>query len=289
MKAKKRVGKEMIPVGKDGKVPYSAIVQRYQEVGSTRDARTSSRKVLPKDVTPSEIEDWWNDPSLCDIEGVDTEDSDIYSVPITIRGKKRAALSKVAVLADKKESDRIKKILADSFTADELTKMTSDTSFLIELEDDLHDCTGFYLRKQEGYPVPRIILERGTSPDGIVHEAVHHLRAVEGRQSFPTKKNGSLDPNYRKLSKSKKDKIVTREETETVAETVARTRLDRNESGYYTYVPDETARKAYLHDRKVISGSKALKGKAAKKAVEKNYESTSISRAIISANKRKRR
>ena len=281
-------GSNGIPVGKDGKVPFKAIVRRFHEVGSRRDADSTDSVVLPRELTPSQIREWWDDPSVCDIEGVDTEDSDIYSVPISIRGKKRAALSKIAVLADRKESARIKTALADSVTADELELMASGIPLMVSSEEHLRDCTGFYLRTQEGCSVPQIVLENGTTPDGIVHEAVHHLRAVDGRTSFPTK-DGILDPEYRRLPKSRKDSIVSREEKETVAETVARTRTDPVESGYYGHVPGYSSRGAYLHDQDVLSKSKALKGKAAIRAVEENYERTSISRAIISANRRKKR
>lgn len=281
-------GSNGIPVGKDGKVPFKAIVRRFHEVGSRKDADSTDSVVLPRELTPSQIREWWDDPSVCDIEGVDTEDSDIYSVPISIRGKKRAALSKIAVLADRKESARIKKVLADSFTADELELMASGIPLMVSSEEHLRDCTGFYLRRQEGCSVPQIVLENGTTPDGIVHEAVHHLRAVDGRTSFPTK-DGILDPEYRRLPKSRKDTIVSKEEKETVAETVARTRTDPVESGYYGHVPGSSSRAAYLHDQDVLSKSKALKGKAAIRAVEENYERTSISRAIISANRRKKR
>lgn len=281
-------GSNGIPVGKDGKVPFKAIVRRFHEVGSRRDADSTDSVVLPRELTPSQIREWWDDPSVCDIEGVDTEDSDIYSVPISIRGKKRAALSKIAVLADRKESARIKKVLADSFTAEELELMASGIPLMVSSEEHLRDCTGFYLRRQEGCSVPQIVLENGTTPDGIVHEAVHHLRAVDGRTSFPTK-DGILDPEYRRLPKSRKDSIVSREEKETVAETVARTRTDPVESGYYGHVPGYSSRGAYLHDQDVLSRSRALKGKAAIRAVEENYERTSISRAIISANRRKKR
>ena len=281
-------GSNGIPVGKDGKVPFKAIVRRFHEVGSRRDADSTDSVVLPRELTPSQIREWWDDPSVCDIEGVDTEDSDIYSVPISIRGKKRAALSKIAVLADRKESARIKKVLADSFTADELELMASGIPLMVSSEEHLRDCIGFYLRRQEGCSVPQIVLENGTTPDGIVHEAVHHLRAVDGRTSFPTK-DGILDPEYRRLPKSRKDSIISREEKETVAETVARTRTDPVESGYYGHVPGYSSRGAYLHDQDVLSKSKALKGKAAIRAVEENYERTSISRAIISANRRKKR
>lgn len=168
-----------IPVGKDGKVPFRAIVRRFHEIGSHRDADSTDAIVLPSELTPEQIREWWDDPSVCDIEGVDTENSDIYRVPTSIRGKKRAALSRIAVLADRKESDRIKKVLADSFTAEELEAMASGIPLMISSEPHLRDCTGYYVHMQKGSPVPQIVLEEGTTPDGIVHEAVHHLRAIK--------------------------------------------------------------------------------------------------------------
>ena len=277
-----------IPVGKDGYVPEREIVRRYQEVGDFSDSNTDDSLILPRKLTPQEIEQWWEDPSVCDIEGIDTKDSDIYSVPLSIRGRKRKALKRIAVLSDRKESDRIKKILADSFTAEELERMADERSLMVSVQPHLRDCTGFYLRRQDGVPVPEIVLEEGTTPDGIVHEAVHHLRVREGRATFPTR-NGVLDPAYRRLPKDERDRIVGREERETVAETVARTRIDPVESGYYDRIPGQSSRAAYLHDQEVISGSKALKGRAAVKATERNYERTSISRAIMSSNRKGRR
>ena len=277
-----------IPVGKDGYVPRRDIVRRYQEIGDFRDSESDDSVILPGRLTPEQIAEWWENPSVCDIEGIDTKESDIYSVPLSIRGKKRKALKRIAVLSDRKESDRIKKILADSFTAEELEEMAEGRSLMVTVQPHLRDCTGFYLRRQDGVPVPEIVLEEGTTADGIVHEAVHHLRAREGRSAFPTR-NGVLDQEYRRLPKNERDGIVGREEKETVAETVARTRIDPVESGYYDRIPGQSSRAAYLHDQEVISGSKALKGRAAVKAAERNYGRTSISRAILSANRKGKR
>ena len=271
-----------------GHVPFEAIVRRFHERGIPEDADTTDSLVLPRTLTPDQIAGWWEYPSSCDIEGVDTEGSDIYSVPISIRGRKRRALKRIAVLADRKESDRIKKVLARSFTADELEEMSSGRSLMVTTAPHLRDCTGFYLRRQEGVPVAQIVLEEGTTDDGIVHEAIHHLRVAQGRTAFPTK-DGVLDAGYRRLPKTERNDIVGREERETVAETVARTAVDPVESGYYQRIPGSSSRSAYLHDQAVISGSKALKGKAAIRAVQENYDRTSISRAIISSNRKARR
>lgn len=276
-----------IPADKDGYVPVKEIVRRYQERGNPTDSETTDALVLPQRITPKEIEGWWNDPSICDIQGIDTKGSDIYSVPLSIRGKKRKALSRIAVIADRKEADRIRKILADSFTAEELERMSLGRSLIVSVTDSMRECTGYYLRRQHGIEVPEIVLERGTTADGIVHEAVHHLRVVDGRTAFPTRE-GVLSPTYVKLSKKDKDRIVRKEESQTVAETVARTAVDSTESGYYSHIPGKDSRSAYLHDQQVISGSKALKGKAAIKAAQRNYDRSTISRAIISSNRRKR-
>jgi len=277
-----------IPVDSDGYVPKWALVQRYQEVGNRKDRGHSASLILPSKVTPDQIVDWWADPSVCDVEGIDDENPEIYSVPFSIRGRKREALKNIAVLAPKKEAHRIKKVLADSFTAEELEIMSADRSMMISTEEHLDDCTGYYLRRQNGVEVPQIVLEDGTTPDGIVHEAVHHLRVVDGRTSFPTT-DKVLDTSYARYPKSRKDEIVRREEAETVAETVARTRIDPVQSGYYDSVPGRSSRSAYLRDQEIISDGKSLKGKAAIKAAEDNFDRTSISRAIISSNRKGRR
>ncbi len=276
------------PTGHDGFVPLRALVERLHEKGSPGDAATTDRRVLPRRLGPDQMAGWWRNPSSCDVEGIDTEDSPIYSVPLSISGRKRRALSRIAVIAEKEESDRIRKVLADSFTADELERMAEGPSLIVETEPRLRGCTGYYVRRQDGIPVPRIVLEEGTTPDGIVHEAVHHLRAMDGRTAFPTK-GAVLDGRYGRMDKASRDEIFRREESETVAETVARTWPDPVESGYYSSIPGADPRAAYLRDQEIISGSRALKGRAAVRAAQENYARSSISRAIISANRRPRR
>lgn len=287
MTGKNRGRHPSIPVGEDGYIPFDALVERYHEVGDFRDSRRTADMVLPSRLTPDQASEWWNNPSSCDIDGIDTMDSELYTVPVSIRGRKRKALMKVAFIGDRKESDRVKKILAESFTADELESMTAGKSLIITTEPRLDDCTGFYLRMQDGVSVPRIVLEEGTTADGIVHEAVHHLRAIDGRTAFPTR-NGKLRKGFPKEPKQVRDAVIGREESETVAETVARTRIDPVESGYYARIPGTDSRSAYLRDQEILSGSKALKGRAAIEAVQKNYDRTTISRAIISGNRRRK-
>ena len=283
-----RKARASIPVGRDGLVPFEAIVRRFHEIGSWRDAGRTDEVVLPQRLTPEQIASWWDDPSSCDIEGVDTADSAIYAVPPQVKGRSRKALARIAVIASPEEAARIKRVMADAFTAQELELMAEPPSLVISTRSHLDDCTGYYVRRQEGEPVPRIVLEDGTTPDGIVHELVHHLRVLDGRTAFPTK-DRTLDANYSRMSKTRRDGVVAKEEAETVAETVARTKVDPVESGYYSHVPGMDPRAAYLRDQRIISGSRALKGKEAILAAQQNFERSSISRAIISANRKRGR
>ncbi|MBE6526314.1 MAG: hypothetical protein E7Z63_00880 [Thermoplasmata archaeon] len=291
VKVRKGMKTYTIPVDQTGCVPMWAVVERFQEVGNKHSDRgIDSDVVLPRNLTPEEIIDWWADPSCCDIDGIDDEVAEIYSVPLSIRGKKRDALRNLAVVATKKESNRIKKILADSFTAEELELLTRDKGFYITTNAYMDDCTGYYLRMQDGVRVPHIVLEDGTTPDGIVHEVVHHLRALDGRTTFPTNREGVLmNATFNAYPKSKRDALVEREERETVAETVARTRVDRVQSGYYDSIPGMDSREAYLRDQDLISQGRALKGKAAIRAAQRNFDKSCISRAVISSNKKAKR
>ena len=284
MTAKRK--KQDIPVDEDGLVPFKAIVCRYQQVGRDNTSH-ANQKVLPSRVTRDEIADWWDDPTCCDIEGVDTPDAPIYSVPISIKGRKRRALGKIAVIAPTKEANRIRRTMAEHFTEDELELLADGCSLVISTVPHLDDCTGYYLRKQNGIPVPEIVLEEGSSVGDAVHEFIHALRVEDGRTSYPTK-DGELIPGYDRLPKKVRKAIESREEKETVVETVARTTPDPIESGYYGRIPGADSRAAYLQDQLIVSGSRALKGKAAIRAAEKNYDRTTISRAIICANAKKR-
>ena len=74
-----------IPVGKDGHVPVREIVRRYHEIGEATDSDSDDDLILPLELTPEQIAEWWDNPSICDIQGIDTKESGIYSVPFSIR------------------------------------------------------------------------------------------------------------------------------------------------------------------------------------------------------------
>ena len=285
-----------IPVDEDGLVPDEALLVRFQEVGDWDDLDSRSSYVVPTGRTPEEIVDWWANPSLYDIQGIDTPDSpyrDVSSVP---RNQQRIQ-RRIAVMADPEEQARIRRILSESFTSDELATMTREGSFIIRAVPEMGDATGCYYRKQNGIEVPLILLEYNTTPDGIVHEVVHHIRAVDPdrrgrlRTAYPTDKKGRLkDWTFDHLPKRRQDRILEDEERLTVAETVARTGLAPSQSGYYDGVPGIDPRDAYLADRNTLTDTDPdvpqsqvprLRGRAARIAVLHGYDYANISRAVI--------
>lgn len=292
--AKVRYGGKVyqIPVGPDGLVPRRAIVQRFQEVGDVRDLDSTSNIVLPADCTPQQIIQWWADPSSCDIQGIDTEDSEVYNmdgVPQThIHAQKRIGI----VAASPESQKRIRRILSEHFSAEELERMVQNGGFVIKTLDDCGSITGCYYRSSEGMEIPLIVIEDNGTPDGIVHEVVHHSRAVDPTRQGLSRTN-LKEPKKGRLSKlftSWRKKDIEEEECMTVAETVVRTGRDPIQSGYYDRLDGVDPRTAYLQDRRTLQNLPyeipdyaipKLKGKAAKDAVLSSYAYSNIAKALI--------
>ena len=285
-----------IPVDKKGNVPLWCIAQHYQQYGAEGDLDETAQKIIPKKCTPKDIAQWWANPASCDVQGVDTEDSEIYNmdgVPMAHRNAQR----KIAVLADPEEQKRIRKILSESFTGEELETMAANGSFIIRAIENCGDATGCYYRRQDGVEIPIVVIEKKCTADGIVHEVVHHIRAVDrSRQgmlatAYPQEADGKLDQwKMALMSRKAKNRMLQQEERMTVAETVARTGVDPCQSGYYDTVDGMNARKAYLEDRRILTGTPPyvpdteiprLKGKQARDAVTKCYAYSNIARARI--------
>lgn len=290
-----------IPVDSEGKVPTWALAMRFQEVGNVEDLDDRQEVVLPARCTPEEVIRWWMDPSSCDIEGIDTKDSKIYDVSSVKDPEKRKVQRRIAVVdADHDEQIRIRKVLSDSFTAQELREMASNGSFVIRSVPYMGGATGCYYRRQDGVEVPLIVLEKGNSPDNMAHEVVHHLRATgkgrDGSLSSDLDEGGRFSAIKRRLPSGRRK--VEDEERMTVAETMVRTGLDPVQSGYYDGVEGKDSRQAYIEDLYTLTGTPPtvppeeiprLTGKAARNAVLHGYAYTNISRAqILSKDVRKR-
>lgn len=299
------VGRVEIPVGPDGYVPMWVLAQRFQEVGDfDADVCTGGVPVRRGPFAPEDIVDWWLDPSVCDLEGLDDEESQAYDVS-SLPKEQRMVQRRIAVIAPKAEADRIRSILASSFTIAEIEMMSRHGSFVIHTIPDGGEATGCYWRKQDGMEIPVIALESGCTPDGVVHEMVHHLRAVDDTRSgmlktpYPMDEDGRLDAEYvRCLSPEELGSIMEAEERLTVAETDVRTSLDPSQSGYYDGVRGKKPRDAYREDRRILTDSPPeipdqaiprLKGKQARQAVLRNYAYSNIAESqILSRNVKKR-
>lgn len=280
-----------IPVDSDGKVPVEAMVMRFQELGNHGgDKGRDARIIYPKHATPDEIVRWWADPSRYDVQGIDTKRSDVYDVS-GVKGKRMKAVQRRIgiVTPSAKEQARIRRILANAFTVEELEAMTKDRSFVIATMKDGGDVVGFYLRRADGQEVPLISIEEGATPDHVVHEAVHHLRTTRDKgdvtsTAFPQRADGKFDQRrYDSLTEAQKRRVHDAEETATAAEAVARTRRDPNPTGYYDYAG---GREGYERDRELMAsvcggGDCTLKGAAAVRAVQRNYDKMNIAMASI--------
>ncbi len=295
-----------IPVDENGHVPMWAMAAHFQEFGDISDLDSRSEIVLPSNCTPEELLGWWLDPSSCDVDGLDTDDSRIYDVSSLTAQESRDVQKRIAVVdATAEEQARIRRALSAAFSNEELREMARNGSFVVRSIPYMGDATGCYYRRQDGVEVPIVMLEDGSSEDNIVHESVHHLRAVDRnrqpdlRTTFPSSPDGRLrDRIFERLSRSKQDQIVSDEEKMTVAETIVRTGLDPEQSGYYDDIPGKDARQAYLEDLYTLTGTPPtvppeeiprLTGRAARNAVLHGYAYTNIARAqILSSNVRKR-
>lgn len=299
------VGRVDIPVDGDGYVPMWVLAQRFQQVGDfDADVCKGGVEVRRGPFTPEDIIDWWLDPSVCDLEGLDDEGSEAYDVSSLPR-EQQMVQRRIAVIAPKAEADRIRSVLASSFTISEIEMMSRHGSFVIHTIPDGGEATGCYWRKQDGVEIPVIALETGCTPDGIVHEMVHHLRAVDETRDgilktpYPMDGEGKLDYGYvRCLSPEDLDSIMETEERLTVAETDVRTSLDPSQSGYYDGVRGKRPRDAYREDRRILTDSPPeipdsaiprLKGKQARQAILRNYAYSNIAESqILSRNVKKR-
>ena len=282
-----------IPVDEDGFVPVEALVRRYQQSGNSDGDRVrESKLVYSGRLRPRDIVRWWADPSSCDIRGIDTRKSDVYDVT-GIRDKRMRAVQRrfAVVTDDPDEQKRIRRIVADGFTIEELDRMTRPPSFIIRTIEygEAGDVVGFYERSAGMGDVPTITIEKGATPDHIVHEMVHHLRTTRrpGKvtsSAFPQKRDGTLDMRrYSHMGERTKRMIHDAEETATAVEAAARTHLDDDPSGYWDYAGGRTA---YERDKARLAqmcggGDCTLKGAAAVKAVERNYNKLDIAYAVL--------
>lgn len=287
-----------IPVDSGGYVPTWAIVSRFHECCDADERRADrmdgDERILPPRLTPKEIGEWWANPRVCDIAGIDTAESEFYDVSCIDDPIMQEIQSRIAVISSSRsEADRIRKEIAKAFDYSELDEMTSGNSIIIQTVPDGGDAYGVYMRKQSGMPTPILIYEVGASPGTIVHELVHHLRTMPSRRyagnaatTFPMKGDGTIDLTaITHMSHRDVDMMQAVEENETVSETILRMNKDFKPSGYYEDVHNgRTIEQNFRQDQKILKGSdinRRIKGKQAVKRINLESDRTNIAKANI--------
>ena len=288
-----------IPIDSEGFVPTWALASRFQQLLSVHqreeDLSDSDTYIeeLPSRLTPEEVKRWWDNPLSCDIKGLDTSDSDVYDVSFTKNERLRNIHRRIAVITeDKREQARIRREISKAFNEEELEEMTADQSLIIQTIPDGGMAAGIYRRTQWDIPVPIIIYEEGTTPDSIVHEAVHHLRTMNSRKgkgiaqsTFPVTKTGEVDMTaITSMSKEDLDRIQNVEEATTTMEAMLRTKPDRRPSGYLDDVPSsKSPRTLYKEDMERMKGMNytRVRGKRAVDKVISDFDATNIAEAMI--------
>ena len=271
-----------IPVDDDGYVPEDALLHRFKEWSNLRTNRKANRGwkdyitraeiVLPAKVTPEQAAAWWIDPGSCDIEDIDVAGKPKRNIlGLGSKAQKRAQ-ARIPVTATRGEEEKVRKVLAKTFTVDELDTLGRARA-KIEIYPRTHKATGTYESSRA-----RMTVDRGASsePTTITHEVVHALRDKDkSRRGILARSN-----------------IPGIEESLTVAEQQARNDSP-GLSGYYwdCKVYDQKARRwrkptdkeairMAEEDHKLFTEGrgKGLRGAAAMESVARNWSKSHIAR-----------
>ena len=298
-----------IPIDpKTGKVPESALFERFVNVeegdreGHIRNiaidlAQFSNKmNIQPKGgYTPEELikTGWYQHPNESDILGIDDPATSAMKIIEGLSKTGQEAGRKIAILTSPESRQRIEKVLRENFTGAELKRAVKDRGIIITEANNLGPGVGgYYMGRQPGVDVPRIVLRPNSSEDTITHEFIHHERLTDptrkgvARTSFPVMEDGRRDPVMATLMG--REDLVNLEEAATVAEAAVRTRQPEvRPTGYYIYIDGspgthEAVKEAYDHDRDVLTKNskgqnKPKRGKNAVNAVNKNFSKTKIS------------
>ena len=260
-----------IPVGDDGYVPTSELLKRfnnrYAGVKNGRSKRNLVKDydsfadiVLPEKLTPEQAARWWACPSDLDIEGIDTPGQPKVKDGVRYHGTQAEVIKMSQMMRATNDEEELKKIRQQDtvYSSRPLKK----------------GIKGRYIPSMNKVDLDR---RSGMDHQTMSHETTHMMRRRDSsRKNILTVTNTATNV----------------EESCTVAEQMARSRA-ADMSGYYWKVPvfdektrrwrnptDAEAIKMAEEDYMILTHGrgKPLKGKDARKSVEKNWERTNIAR-----------
>ena len=286
---------------KTGKVPMSAIYQRFLDVNAGADyphkrninvdlaKQADVMHIIPEGgFTPDELiaTGWWQHPQNSDIYGVDDPNTSVLQILDGVSKTAQGATKKIAIIAPEGDNNKIKKVLTDNFTGSELKRAVKSGGIVIMTDNPGPGASGYYRGRQPGVDTPLIVLEPGCDEDTITHEFVHHLRRVDdtrkgvARTPYPMDEKGYTLAGF--IGSKDEKRYRNLEEAATVAEATCRTREPtRIPTGYYEYTAgDQSIVDKYTGDRAIlISGKKVApkRGYRATGKVNKEFGKTNIS------------
>lgn len=274
-----------VPVGKDGYVPEDWLVGVANRVGSpVNDYDREASVQLPTKVTPRQAAAW-----VQNINDVDVDNIDIKGTPQihtgSRTGERKRIHEKIKVYGTTTEEKKVRGLIDDSFTTDDLEKVTKKGDLEVVMRPEKDGVLGH--TDQVSY----VAYDRtkGTTNGVVVHEMVHYLRMNDLDRKGITKAVRS-NPKLKGVSEKEKLNI---EESCTVAESAARSKGSVQGSGYYWQVPvidkktgrwrsptNAEAIRMAKEDRHLFTNGtdRALSSKAAIESVNKNWAKSNIAR-----------
>ena len=218
----KKINGQNIPYNSSGRVPAEMMAARLNQMnaekGPLADLKRKAKKLIRRNPTPEEAVVWWEDPSCCDVEGIDDPNSDLF---MTEDLQDPDSQKKIAVLAKtEKDQLQIRKDIESAFTSKQLKAMGCVT---IVSTKDLGENAGATAFRTENRPSDMIYIdpECVNDKETVVHEAVH-LSRLRDRSRGLIKRSVNKDRTGRSIKVTPVGRAA--EEAATIIETKQRLR-----------------------------------------------------------------
>lgn len=284
-----------IPIDDDGFVPEAELLKRFKRyydakqteydisrlsdpkkprvVLAKRDYDYTSDTVIPLKCTPDQVMGWWNDPSSCDVQDIDTAGPPKVNVPSDMTPDQKRDQGRIKVVATPSEEKKLRRELVRTYEPEDLRKIAA-TRPTMAVRPTGAGYTGRYVPDREYIELDR---QKGLDQGTVAHETAHLLRRRDkDRDDLITTSNA----------------ILSIEESCTVAEQMARSD-EPDYTGYYLDVAvyDERrhrwrrpsvseARRMAEEDHMLFTHGRGrgLKGEEALRSVEQNWGRSHIAR-----------